>query len=207
MVTYPGAMNELTIKNITAEQLANARHLHFSSLYLQPGIKPDIAELFRLAKAAGMTTSLDMQWDPFEKWDLPYQEVLPLVDVFLPNEQELLCLTKTSSIEEGLKLLAPYANIIAVKMGSKGSLVYSNAKSEFKASYLNTDVVDAIGAGDSFNAGFIHKFIQGAELSECQLFGNLMGAVNTTAGGGTTAFTDYAGVARTAKEKFGVEIV
>ena len=206
MVTYQSAMNELTIKNVTAEKCASARHLHFSSLYLQPGIKPDIAEVFRIAKSAGLTTSLDMQWDPAEKWDLDYREVLPLVDVFLPNEQELLCLTKAATIEDGLKILDPYAKHIVVKMGSKGSLLHSEGTSEFKESYLNKNVVDAIGAGDSFNSGFIHKFINGSSLSECQAFGNLMGAVNTTAAGGTTAFTDLEGILLTAKEKFGVSL-
>ncbi len=207
MVTYQGAMNELTIKDVTAEKCASARHLHFSSLYLQPGIKPDIAEVFRIAKTAGLTTSLDMQWDPAEKWDLDFREVLPLVDVFLPNEQELMCLTHAASVEAGLEVLAPYAKHIVVKMGSKGSLLHSGSKSEFRESFLNKNVVDAIGAGDSFNSGFIHKFINGASLSECQAFGNLMGAVNTTAAGGTTAFTDYTGIASLAKKHFNVDLV
>jgi len=71
-----------------------------------------------------------------------------------------------------------------------------------KEAFLNKQVVDAIGAGDSFNAGFIHKYISGASLEACQTFGNLIGAVSTTAAGGTTAFKDYDTVMRTAKEKF-----
>jgi sugar/nucleoside kinase (ribokinase family) len=88
-------------------------------------------------------------------------------------------------------------------MGSKGSLLINDGKNNFKESYLNNNVVDAIGAGDSFNAGFIYKFINGFELTECQTFGNLMGAVNTTAAGGTKAFTNYKDIIRTAKERFG----
>ena len=66
-------------------------------------------------------------------------------------------------------------------------------------------MVDAIGAGDSFNAGYIYKFIHGASMEECQEFGNLMGAVNTTAAGGTTAFSNYDQILKVARQKFGFE--
>jgi sugar/nucleoside kinase (ribokinase family) len=56
--------------------------------------------------------------------------------------------------------------------------------------FLNRSVVDAVGAGDSFNAGFIHKFIQKEPLEVCQEFGNLTGYISTTAAGGTAAFKD-----------------
>jgi len=50
--------------------------------------------------------------------------------------------------------------------------------------------VDPIGAGDSFNAGFIYRFLQGDTIEKCQEYANLIGAVSTTAEGGTGAFTD-----------------
>jgi sugar/nucleoside kinase (ribokinase family) len=202
MVTYPGAMNNLTINDISEETLALGKHLHFSSFYLQPGLKKDIGKMFKLAKDLNMTTSFDMQWDPEEKWELNYKEVLPFVDVFLPNEKELLNLTKESSVTEAFNKLSGSANSIVVKMGSRGSLLYSEGKTNFRQPFLNTEVIDAIGAGDSFNAGFIFKFINHADLNECQEFGNLMGAINTTAAGGTTAFTNYEHIMKIAEETF-----
>lgn len=71
---------------------------------------------------------------------------------------------------------------------------------------MNTEVVDAIGAGDSFNAGFISQFIQGKSFIECQRFGNLTGAINTTAAGGTGAFTSKENIIQIAKEKFNQNI-
>ncbi|MFN2396708.1 MAG: PfkB family carbohydrate kinase, partial [Bacteroidales bacterium] len=70
--------------------------------------------------------------------------------------------------------------------------------------FLNKEVVDAIGAGDSFNAGFIFKFINGNSIAECQKYGNLTGAVSTTAAGGTTAFQDYEKFLETARNRFGM---
>ena len=203
MVTYAGAMEHLTINDISDEAISSAKHLHFSSYFLQPGIQPGIVELFKKAKEKGLTTSLDIQWDPNEKWNFNYKEVLPFVDIFLPNEQEALLLTNQKNMDDALNKLSPFAKHIVVKLGSKGSLLVSEGKNVFKESFLNKNVVDAIGAGDSFNAGFILKFVNGLDLNECQTFANLTGAINTTAAGGTTAFNNYEQVLKTGKELFG----
>ena len=203
MVTYLGAMEHLTINDMSEEAISSARHLHFSSYFLQPGIQKDIAVLFKMAKEKGLTTSLDIQWDPNEKWNFNYQEVLPFVDVFLPNEQEALLLTNEKEIDSAIKKLTLFTKHVVVKLGSKGSIVATNGKSKFKPSFLNENVVDAIGAGDSFNAGFIFKFNNGYNIDECQTFGNLIGAINTTAAGGTAAFNNYEQIVKTGKEKFG----
>lgn len=204
--TYPGAMNYLTIEDISDEDLAKANHLHFSSYFLQPGMWGSLGKLFRRSKDLGLTTSFDMQWDPVETWKLDVKDVLPYVDVFLPNEQELMFLTRKNNIEDAIVELKDFSNIIVVKRGNKGSVVhYKNSLSNLDP-FLNRQVVDAIGAGDSFNAGFILKFIQRCSISECQKFGNLTGAVSTTSAGGTTAFDDYDNFKTIAKERFGFDI-
>lgn len=202
MVTHPGAMNHLTIEDINENQLKQARHLHFSSYFLQPGITKDVDKMFKMAKELGLTTSFDMQWDPAEKWDLDFERVLPYVDVFLPNHQELIELTGQINMGEGVKALGK-TNIVAVKMSSAGSTCWQDGRETVQPAFVNDKVVDAIGAGDSFNAGFIFKYISGASLEECQRFGNLCGALNTTAAGGTTAFRNYDAIMKTAKERFG----
>ena len=205
MVTYPGAMEELKVDDITDETLSMANHLHVSSLFLQKALKPDIVELFRRAKRIGLTTSLDPQWDPTELWDIDLPELLPYVDIFLPNESELLNLTSRESIDKALEEIKKYGNLILVKKGKSGSLLsYDDHKVNCKP-FLNNAVVDAIGAGDSFNAGFVFRFLQGAPPEDCQTFGNLIGAVSTTKSGGTTAFADYKGIMKIAKEKFNYE--
>ena len=205
MVTHQGAMKNLSIDDITKEILTSARHLHFSSYFLQPGFKNKLDVLFRRAKEAGLSTSLDMQWDPAEKWDFDFKKVLPWVDIFLPNESELLYLTGKDSIEAAMQEIGAHAKIVLIKQGKQGSLLYYNNKVLHSKSFSNENVVDAIGAGDSFNAGFIFKFIQGLAPEDCHVFGNLVGAISTTAPGGTTAFSNYQSTMRIAKEKFGYE--
>jgi len=204
-VTYQGAMKHLGISDITSEMLCKGNHLHFSSYFLQPGFKNELHNLFRMAKELGLSTSFDAQWDPAEKWDLDYKKVLQYVDVFLPNESEFLQLTGKKTIEAAIDTVRDAAMVTVVKLGSKGSVSVYNKKTLFKEAFLNKKVVDAIGAGDSFNAGFILKFLQDAPIKTCQLFGNLMGAVSTTAAGGTAAFTDFKTVMKIAKEKFGYD--
>lgn len=206
-VTYPGAMNHLTIEDITEEDMLKARHLHFSSYFLQPGMWNGLGELFKKAKKLGLTTSFDMQWDPQETWKLNIAEILPNVDIFLPNEKELMFLTGKDNLKDAIESIKEYTNILVIKRGNKGSMVHCNDQLLDLPPFLNEQVVDAIGAGDSFNAGFIYMFINGNSIPECQKFGNLTGAVSTTAAGGTNAFKVYEIFRDTAKEKFGVVIL
>ena len=188
-VTYCGAMKALDIHEIPMEQLNDFSHFHLSGYFLQKGIKNDITEIFKKAKEAGLTTSLDLQWDPENKWDFDYKSCLPFVDIFLPNEAEILALTKKINIEAALKGLKPFSTIIALKMSEKGGRLISKNQDFQVRPFLNKDFIDAIGAGDSFNAGFIQKFLEGATLEECMVNANLMGSLSTTKAGGTTAFS------------------
>ena len=70
--------------------------------------------------------------------------------------------------------------------------------------FVNPSVVDAIGAGDSFNAGFIHQFIRQQPVDVCQEFGNLTGAISTQAAGGTAAFNDIQNRLKHAIEQYGI---
>lgn len=204
--TYPGAMNHLTINDISEEDLKKAKHVHFSQYFFQPGMWGSLGELFRKAKRLGLTTSFDMQWDPKETWELDIEDILPYVDIFLPNETELKLLTGKNNLDEAVEVITKFKNILVVKRGNKGSVVYHNNSKSNLDPFLNKHVVDAIGAGDSFNAGFILKFTQGNSIPECQKFGNLAGAVSTTASGGTTAFDNYENFKKIAREQFNVEI-
>ena len=188
-VTYCGAMNALNINDIPWDNIKEFSHFHISNYFLQEGIKKDITLIFKKAKAAGLSTSLDLQYDPEETWDFDFKDCLPFVDIFLPNEIELLALTGKASIEDALKTLKPFANTIALKLGKDGSRLVNQIMNIEAAPFINKNYKDAIGAGDSFNAGFIQKFLAGASLEECLKNANLMGSLNTTGSGGTSAFS------------------
>jgi sugar/nucleoside kinase (ribokinase family) len=205
MITFPGAMKYFSLLNIPDEAYNSARHMHLSSVFLQDNLKKDVIPLFQKAKEAGMTTSLDLQWDPENKWDLDFETLLPFVDVFLPNKSELFAISKMTSVERALKFLTGLCKVVVVKMGAEGSALFEDGKITYFKAFNNSNVKDAIGAGDSFNAGFLHSMLQGLNLKECMEIGNLMGAINTTERGGTGAFTSYESVKEKAYRLFNKE--
>ena len=204
-LTYQGAMDVMGFHDIDPAVFDCARHIHLSSLFMQSGLLRDIDLVLDRAAAKGITVSLDTQWDPMETWQLDYKRVLPKITVFMPNETELKALTGAPDLESAIAEVLPYlGNAMLVKCGSKGSLlVYKDGSMKLLPAFLNTEVVDAIGAGDSCNAGFISAFVKGLPLEDCQVTGNLTGAVNTTAAGGTGAFTSLEHVREVCLEKFG----
>jgi sugar/nucleoside kinase (ribokinase family) len=203
-LTYQGAMDYMSLKDINPEVFQSTKHIHISSIFMQSGVKNDLIKILELSKANGVTTSLDSQWDPTEQWDLDYKAVLPLVTVFMPNETELKFLTRSAKLDEAIEKIRPYINAAVIKCGSRGSLLMRQGKQDrIQKALLNKNVVDCIGAGDSFNSGFITRFAAGDALDICQQYGNMTGAVNTTAAGGTTAFTCREDVERIGRERFG----
>ena len=204
-VTFQGAMNALTINHIPFETPSVYQHLHISSLFLQKGLLNDIEQILINARAAGMTTSLDLQWDPAEQWAFDYERCLPYVDVFMPNESELLALTKAGSLDDAIEKIRPYLNTLALKLGRKGSMGIRGEQQLTVPAFEAPHFADAIGAGDSFNAGFIKKYITGAPLEDCLREGNMMGALNTTAAGGTGAFSDISTISKNIKDFWGIE--
>jgi sugar/nucleoside kinase (ribokinase family) len=191
ILTYPGAMYEMTNKELDYAFLFNAKHLHLSSYFLQKGIRPHLIEIFRKAKEAGLTTSLDTNDDPEDRWSGDIQLLLRYVDILLPNERELCKLAQTDDMEKAAESLSQKVRILVIKRGSQGA-VARVGKEKYMAFPPVVDVVDPVGAGDTFDAGFVHQFIRGAKVEDCLKFGNYAGALSVTRAGGTEAFRDVA---------------
>ena len=205
-ITYCGSMDALDINCIPVAEFHKFDHLHFSSYFLQKGMKADIVNLFRTAKERGLTTSLDIQWDPHNKWDFPYKNCLPFVDVFLPNESEILMLSGESELNKAVEKIREFANLIVVKLGINGALAFEKGTAISSPSFLHNHFIDAIGAGDSFNAGFISKYLLHCPLEESLHFANLAGAINTTASGGIAAFESQQSFKRKVKQLFNISL-
>ena len=193
--TYPGTMFELQFSDIDMGWVRSARHLHLSSFFLHRALRPRIGDLFRLAKEAGLSTSLDTNDDPENKWGQDLLEVLKYVDVFIPNDREAKKIAHTEDLSQAINLLAGLAKVVVVKRGASAAICRSGQE---QCSLMPPSVkpVDDVGAGDSFDAGFIHQFLAGAGLEDCLAFANLTGAYSTTKEGGTEAFRDRSALAR-----------
>ncbi len=189
ILTYPGTIFDLTLEDLDFDYLTSSRHFHLSSFYLQRGLTKHVGELFRRLKSAGLTISLDTNDDPDDQWEGGLQDVLRYVDVLLPNARETKRIAGTDDFETALARLADRVPLLVVKMGEEGALAI-RGRERFTSPAVKVRFVDPVGAGDSFDAGFLSQFVRGADLSTCLRWGNMAGALSTTMTGGTEAFRD-----------------
>ncbi len=191
MASYPGVRETFKLSDVDFDYVAKARHMHLSSYYLQTGMMPGCAKLFRGAKELGLTTSFDSDSDPSGKWDHSILETLKYVDVFLPNETEALNISKCSDIVSALNMLSEIVDTVVIKSGKHGAWVKNRYKT-IHVKAFDIDVVDTTGAGDSFNSGFIYQYLNGSDIEQCAIWGNACAAISTTKPGGTAAFPNIA---------------
>ena len=191
ILTYPGTMSQMKATDLDFSYVTSARHFHVSSYFLQCALRPSMVDLFRRAKEAGLTTSLDTNDDPEDRWADDLLLVLKYVDVFMPNEREACKIARTDDFSRAIEILSQKVPLVVVKRGAD-EVIARRGKEEFISRPPTTVVVDPVGAGDSFDAGFLHQFIRGAKIEDCLKFGNITGALSTTKAGGTEAFRDAA---------------
>src|SRR5262249_42075076 len=122
ILTYRGVMAQMRFEDLELEYVFSASHLHLSSYFLQSALRPRVPELFRLAKQAGLTTSLDTNDDPEDRWLPDLFDFLKSVDVLLPNEREACRLARREDPLAAASLLAERVPLVVMKRGEKGVL-------------------------------------------------------------------------------------
>lgn len=186
LVTYLGAISALTARDVPDESLAGVDHLHVSSFFFQEGLRPGLPDLFARARRAGLSTSLDTGFDPSGAWDGGLRATLAETDLFFPNEVELAALAGTDEPAEGLRRLQNGTTRVVAKLGAAGAMTLEDGR-VIRVPACPVQPVDTTGAGDSFNAGFLHAWLQGGSLEECLRLGAACGALSTLGLGGTAA--------------------
>ena len=186
ILTFPGSIGDLSARDVDLDLLGGARHLHASSYFLQRGLRAGLPGLFREAHRAGATTSVDPNWDPEERWDGDLLELLAETDVFLPNAAEARAIVGVDDVDAAARSLAERARAVAVKCGPEGALAVEGTET-VRSEALSEEVVDMIGAGDSFDAGFIAARIEGWPLARCLDVAAACGSLSTRGIGGTAA--------------------
>lgn len=191
ILTYPGTMYDLSLADLDLSYIFSAKHLHMSSYFLHKGLRPNMVDLFRKAKEGKLTTSLDTNDDPDNRWSSDIQLVFKYVDILLPNENEACKLAGNADYRQAAEILAKRVPLVVIKRGSQGAYARRGAE-KFEGFPPPVTAVDVVGAGDSFDAGFIHQFIRGASPADCLQYANIAGALSVTRAGGTEAFRDAA---------------
>jgi sugar/nucleoside kinase (ribokinase family) len=185
ILTHTGAIASLHAEEVTDDLLRRSRHLHVSSYFLQTAIQPGLPDLFCRSHALGLTNSLDTNWDPSGQWQ-GVNELLQLIEIFLPNEKEARAISRARTDGQALKRLAQRNCIVAMKRGANGALA---CRGEETASVcaLGENVIDTVGAGDSFDAGFVYGFLNNWNLEKNLWLAAVCGSLSTRAAGGTHA--------------------
>lgn len=184
ILTHAGSMAALTAGQIDRALLAQARHLHVGSFFLLDALRHDLPALFHDARRAGLTTSLDTNYDPAGRWETG--DMLAECDVFLPNAAEALAISGATDLPAALDALAARVPVLAVKLGAEGG-VARRGDTEARDRARPVAVIDTVGAGDSFDAGFLCGYLKGWPLALSLQLGLACGSLSTTAAGGTAA--------------------
>ncbi|HXY01730.1 MAG TPA: carbohydrate kinase family protein [Candidatus Limnocylindrales bacterium] len=189
ILTYPGTMYEMSERDLDLNYVFSAKHLHVSSYFLQKGLRVSLLDIFRKAKQAGLTTSLDTNDDPEDRWSSEIQLLFKHTDILLPNEREACKLAQVDDVERAAEVLSQKVPVLVIKRGSQGALARVS-KEKFVNFPPVVTVADHVGAGDSFDAGFLHQYIRGTKIDDCLKFANVVGSLSVTRSGGTEAFRD-----------------
>lgn len=184
-LTYSGSIGALRYADLDLSLLARARHLHLGSYFMLDALRPDVPRLFGEARARGLSVSMDTNYDPREEWGGGLAEALAACDIFMPNEAELRAITGRDSLADGLAALDKPA-AVAVKLGERGAVARRDGRL-VSAGIVPVQVVDAVGAGDTFDAGFICGWLAGFELDKTLRLACACGSLSTRAAGGTSA--------------------
>lgn len=193
LLTYAGSITALTADAVDDTLLAAARHLHVSALYLQRGLRPDLAGLFARARAHGLTTSLDPGFDPEQRWGdaKEWSALLGNLDLFLPSRREACAIAGTDELEPALAWFARGGALPVVKCAGDGVVALDRDGGIVReAARVPDSIVDSTGAGDSFDAGFLHAWLAHLPLRECLRWGNACGGLSMRGIGGTARQAD-----------------
>jgi len=185
ILTHLGLIADLRASDIPDRLLRQTRHLHVGSYFLQTKLQPDLPLLFQRARSLGLTTSLDTNYDPSEKW-IGFSELLSATDIFLPNEAEALSITQSADVVSAARELANKSKLVVIKLGADGATLRTKDKMIFIPS-IPVNSVDTIGAGDAFDAGFLYGYLNNWDLEKSLQLAIACGALSTQAAGGTRA--------------------
>jgi sugar/nucleoside kinase (ribokinase family) len=186
MLTAPGTIGDLTAERVDPDLLRATRFLHVPSFFLQEGLRPGLRGLFETARDAGVTTCVDPNWDPSQVWNRGLMALLPFVDVVLPNAVEASAIAGVEDVEVAAERLSEVGNIVAVKRGADGGIARRRGEVA-RDPGISVSVVDATGAGDAFDAGFVLGLLEGWPLGRALALANVCGGLSCRAVGGVAA--------------------
>lgn len=190
LVTHLGAIAALAEDDVPDGIFEGFEHMHVSTYFMQRGLRPGCARLFERASHVGLTCSLDPGCDPSGDWDSGILEALHYVDVFFPNEVELAGITGLPDPQAALHRLVNSHTLTIAKLGAAGCMALDGGRL-VRVPPMPVTPLDTTGAGDSFDAGFLHFWLRKRPLEDALSFGATYGALSTLGLGGAGYHVSY----------------
>lgn len=188
ILTHLGTINATESKDLSADLASAARHWHIASYFLLSRLRRAWPDWCRALRKAGVTVSLDTNWDPENRWE-GVRDLLPHVDVFLPNEAEALAISGASSVDEAGRKFAAICPLVVIKRGAAGARAYQgervwHAPVPNRGAASGSKIVDSVGAGDCFDAGFLRAWQLGYGIEDSLGWGMRCAQASLSAAGG-----------------------
>ena len=188
----PGASPSLELADIDLDAVASADVLHVGA----PDVLADFAsrsllQVLDVAKAHDVIVTVDLLYSgEAATFDL-LRPLLPLVDYFMPNAEQLCAITGASDLNDAVGIVRSVCpTTVVVKMGADGSLVAGDGPT-FHIPALPIDVVDTTGCGDAYSAGFIVGLARGWGLTAAAWFGTAAAALVAQGLGSDAGIVDF----------------
>jgi len=182
---YYGGNTKMSEDDVNYDIVKTAKTLHVAAAFLVPGLDGEpMARVLKKAQQMGVRTSLDTAWDAEGRWMQLLEPCLRHVDIFIPSIEEAQILSGQKHTPEVAETFLDYGiNTVVLKLGAEGCYART-PESEFAVpAFKVKKVVDTLGAGDSFVAGFLAATVNGWDLRKACRFANAVGAACVSARG------------------------
>ncbi|MFL6287988.1 MAG: carbohydrate kinase family protein [Actinomycetes bacterium] len=184
ILTMPGTVAALSPEDLAQLPDQMARHVHVASYFLMSeAYRSALPDFLKHQRDRGTGTSVDTNWDPEQRWNI--DQVLRECDWYFPNERELGASTGSPLLERSLDVLADFGCNLAVKRGKNGGVARGGDCTYRVVRTPSVEFVDAVGAGDTFNAAFLAGRLSGREVGASLAMAVAAGTLSTAAAGGT----------------------
>ncbi|CAM5795935.1 sugar kinase [Brevibacillus borstelensis] len=184
------AASRMTAADLDEAYLAQARYLFVSGITpaLSESCREMVFEAIRMAKASGLTVVFDPNLRKKLWTEEQARETLLAIaaqsDIILPGLSEgTFLFGETDPVKLGERFLSLGAKIVVLKLGEKGAHYFTPEENQHIPGFHVEQMVDPVGAGDGFAAGFISGLLDGLSLSEAVKRANAVGAIVTMVNG------------------------